>query len=63
MKSRVLIQLCSEAPFGGSLNEVGIYENFNEAVDQSLKLINETVKTIIINDGAQYVLIYKKKQN
>jgi hypothetical protein len=56
--TRLLIQKISDNPFGGELEEKGIFKTFNEAVDASLTLIDDiTIKAILVNDGPQWVRI------
>ena len=56
--ARLLIQKISDNPFGGKLEEKGIFKTFKEAVDASLPLIdNIEIRTILVNDGSQWVRI------
>ena len=55
---RLLIQFESENPFGGELNEIGVFNTFNEAVKAAIPLIGDnTIKAILANDGPQWVRI------
>ena len=57
MKIRLLVQFISSNPFGGELHELGTFKTFNEAVDMGISLIDNTVKAMLVNDGAQWVRI------
>ena len=56
-KSRLLVQFVSDNPFGGDLCELGEFKNFNEAVGMGITLIDNTVRAMLVNDGAQWVRI------
>lgn len=57
MKIRLLVQFISCNPFGGELHELGTFKTINEAVDMGISLIDNTVKAMLVNDGAQWVRI------
>ena len=57
MKTRLLVQFLGDNPFGEELQELGVFENFNDAVDMAISLIDHTVKNMLINDGVQWVRI------
>jgi len=55
--NRLLVQFYGENPFGEELQELGVFETFNEAVEMAISLMDETVKNMIINDGPAWVRI------
>ena len=58
LPTRLLIQRISDNPFGGRLEEIGRFKNFNEGVDASLPFIdNIEIMVILVNDGPQWVRI------
>ena len=54
---RLLVQFIGENPFGEPLHELGIFEDENIAIDTGLELIDETVKSMFINRGTEWVRI------
>ena len=55
--NRLLVQFYGEDPFGEELQELGVFETFNEAVEMAISLMDETVENMIINDGPAWVRI------
>lgn len=58
---RLLIQYKSDKPediFGAPLKLKGVFKTFDEGVRYSISLLNDiTIKSILINDGPQWVRI------
>jgi hypothetical protein len=56
--TRMLVQFIDDNPFGGKLHDFGLFNNFNKAVEESLTFFHDkTVRSILINDGNQWVRI------
>ena len=57
METRLLVQFVGDNLFGGELQELGRFKNFNDAVDMAISLIDHTVENMLVNDGPQWVRI------
>ena len=57
-QNRLLVQFVSDAPFGGELIEMDIFETPDQAVKAGLTLVDDiTIKAIFINNDSQWLRI------
>jgi hypothetical protein len=57
-QTRLLVQFVSDDPFGGKLEELGIFETPDEAFKAAMPYINDIlVKAIFINHDKQWFQI------
>jgi hypothetical protein len=53
---RLLVQFYGKNPFGEKLEELGVFETPDEAVEIALSLMDETVEHMLINRGDKWLL-------